>query len=74
MADEDALFDFDPHYRTALLEEFGFDKEEKAELVRGIYVKTGFPLPNKFHRLEWEVYDLSIEEPYFWILDYFKDV
>jgi len=73
MADEDTLFDFDPHYRTALLGEFGFDKEEQAELTRGQYVKTGFPLSKKFHRLEWEVFDLSLEEPYFWILDLLKD-
>ena len=74
MVDEDTLFDFDPHYRAKLLKEFGFKDEEQAELVRGMYVKTGYPLPMKFHRLEWEVYDLSLEEPYFWVLDYFKDV
>lgn len=72
MADEDALFDFAPHYRTKLLKEFGFE-EEMAELNRGLYIKSGFPLSKKFHRLEWEVYDLSIEEPYFWILDLLKD-
>ena len=72
MANEDALFDFDPHYRTKLLKEFGFE-EELAELNRGVYMPSGFPRSRKFHRLEWEVYDLSLEEPYFWILDLLRD-
>ncbi|MBU0459401.1 MAG: hypothetical protein KJ771_01190 [Nanoarchaeota archaeon] len=36
---------------------------------RNQFGTTGFPDPlNKFH-LMWEVYDLSLEEPYFWVLN-----
>ncbi len=69
---KDPAFADDPAYRSKLLEEFDF-KEEEAEIVSGLYQKTGFPESLKFCRLSWEVYDLGLEEPYFWILDYFKD-
>src|SRR3989338_6186768 len=72
--DEDDLFAFDAKYRSKLLKEFGFDKEEQAEVALGKYGATGFPLSLKFHRLDWEVYDLSIEESYFWCLGYLNDV
>ncbi|MDP3699211.1 MAG: hypothetical protein Q8R47_06525 [Nanoarchaeota archaeon] len=62
----------DPAYRSKLLEEQGFEEEE-AELIAGEYQKTGFPKALRNCRLLWEVYDLSLEEPYFWLLDYFKD-
>ncbi len=39
----------------------------------GEYGKTGYPAPAKCYRLSWEVYDLSLEEPYFWILDFLKE-
>jgi len=46
--------------------------EEMAEIVStgdgGDFQKTGFPKPRKTFRLVYEVYDLSLEEPYFWIL------
>ena len=48
------------------------DEEEK-ETIRGLYNKTGFPRPRKFYNLMWEVFDLSMEEPYFWILDVLKE-
>ncbi len=38
-----------------------------------IYSKTGFPKSAKTQKLLWETYELSIEEPYFWILDVFRD-
>jgi len=46
--------------------------EEHTEVIPGQYDTTGFPAPKKTYRLSWEVYDLSLEEPYFWVLDYLK--
>jgi hypothetical protein len=57
--------------RSKLLEEFGFE-EENCEVIREEYGKTGFPKPLKAFKLSLEVSDLSIEEPYFWILDELK--
>ncbi len=62
----------DPGYKSKLLQEHGFEEEE-AEIIAGEYQKTGFPKSLRNCRLLWEVYDLSLEEPYFWLLDYFKD-
>ncbi|NIA03786.1 MAG: hypothetical protein GWP09_00360 [Nitrospiraceae bacterium] len=42
--------------------------EEKAEILRGTTVKTGFPTPAYRHHLVFQSYNLSIEEAYFWIL------
>ncbi len=50
----------------------GHADEEEKESVGGQFVKTGFPKPKKAYRLSWEVYDLSLEEPYFWFLEYLK--
>ena len=69
---KDPAYVNDPTYRSKLLEEHGFEEEE-AEILPGEYQKTGFPRPLRHCRLLWEVYDLSLEEPYFWLLDYFKD-
>jgi len=69
---KDPAYVSDPAYRSKLLQEFGFEEEE-AEVISGEYQKTGFPKPLRHCRLLWEVYDLSLEEPYFWLLDYFKD-
>src|SRR3989344_7565195 len=59
--------------RAALLEEFGFDKEEEIESVKGHYIKTGFPTPKRRYHLSWEVFDLSLEEPYFWVLESLRE-
>ncbi|MBU0457283.1 MAG: hypothetical protein KKD75_04025 [Nanoarchaeota archaeon] len=59
-------------YRSELLKEFGFEEEVGEIIIKG-FEKTGFPVPIRVHRLSWEVYDLSLEEPYFWMLDYFKE-
>ncbi|PIN75941.1 hypothetical protein COV17_03390 [Candidatus Woesearchaeota archaeon CG10_big_fil_rev_8_21_14_0_10_36_11] len=61
-----------PHGREDLLKEFGFNEEEEREVLQSIYEKTGFPTPKKFYRLSWEMYDLSLEEPYFWMLEQFQ--
>ena len=57
--------------RSFLLGEYDFE-EEKKEVLSGTIGPTGFPDPHKSYRLTWEVYDLSLEEPYFWVLDSLK--
>ncbi|MDO8511487.1 MAG: hypothetical protein Q7S55_04960 [Nanoarchaeota archaeon] len=69
---KDPAYVNDPGYRSKLLKEHGFEEEE-AEMISGEYQKTGFPKSLRHCRLLWEIYDLSLEEPYFWLLDYFKD-
>ncbi|MEK6809044.1 MAG: hypothetical protein AABY40_00045 [Nanoarchaeota archaeon] len=69
---KDPAYVNDPTYRSKLLKEYGFEEEE-AEIIVGEYQKTGFPKSLRNCRLLWEVYDLSLEEPYFWLLDYLKD-
>jgi hypothetical protein len=57
---------------------FGFKKpggvadSEIAEQTRGTYIKTGFPNPARRYRLHYEGYNISIEEPYFYILHYLR--
>lgn len=65
------LFYTSPTYKTDLLQEFGFS-EEVRETIKGAHHPTGFPQPIKFYRLSWEVHDLSLEEPYFWVLEELK--
>jgi len=57
---------------TVDLKKFGFQQEEIAEQTRGQYIKTGFPTPARRYRLHYEGYNISIEEPYFWILHYLR--
>ena len=45
---------------------------EIAEQTRSQYVKTGFPKPARRYRLHYEGYNISIEEPYFYILHYLR--
>ncbi len=79
MAVQEDLFHFDPEYRSKLLKEIGFLRkdnsvdEEERETIKGNYSKTGFPTPKKYYQLLYEVYDLSLEEPYFWILHTMKE-
>jgi hypothetical protein len=56
---------------TADLKKFGFI-EERSEQTRGQYVLTGYPKPARRHRLHYEGYNISIEEPYFYILHYMR--
>ncbi len=56
---------------------FGFKQGEKAdnevaEQTRTQYIKTGFPKPERRYRLHYEGYNISIEEPYFYILHYLR--
>ena len=61
-----------------LLSKFGFEEEwEEVPYVgdpgKGAsYRKTGYPKPVKRFKIIWEVHDLSIEEPYYWIHNYFQ--
>jgi len=57
---------------SELLKEFGFGKEETYEEVQRMWVKTGYPKPLKRYQIVYEVYDLSIEETYFWMLKYLR--
>jgi len=56
---------------TANLKKFGFN-EEFSEQMRGQYVKTGYPKSARRLRLHYEGYNISIEEPYFYILHYLR--
>ena len=52
----------------------GDAEEEESEWSHpgGRYAKTGYPKPIKSYWLTYEAYDLSLEEPYFWVLDGFR--
>jgi len=56
---------------SEVLEKFNF-KEETWEEAKDQYVKTGFPMPVKRYRLVYEDYNLSMEEGYFWVLNYLR--
>ncbi len=63
---------------SELLKKHGFKEEVEevpwtAEPGRGAaYRKTGYPRPEKRFRIVWEAHDLSLEEPYYWIHNYFE--
>ncbi len=46
--------------------------DEIAEVSNGDFSSTGFPKTVKKYNLVYEVPDLNIEEPYFWVLDFLK--
>src|SRR3990167_6469306 len=54
------------------LNKFGFNEIEIAEETRGQKMKTGYPTPARRYRLHYEGYNISIEEPYFWTLQYLR--
>jgi len=54
-----------------LLKKFGF-KQEIAEEAKDIYLPTSFPQPIKRYRIVWEIYNMSMEESYYWILRYIQ--
>ena len=57
---------------------YGFVKEdntadnEETEEFRQTRTKTGYPAPARRYRLHYEGYNISIEEPYFWVLHYLR--
>ena len=46
--------------------------EEVTEILPKMHSNTGFPTPVKSYKLSYEISDLSLEEPYFWVLDTLK--
>jgi hypothetical protein len=56
----------------AELKKYGFNVTEEAEETRGTTLKTGFPKPARRYRVHYEGYNVSIEEPYFWVLHYLR--
>ncbi|MFH1682874.1 MAG: hypothetical protein ABIA37_03685 [Candidatus Woesearchaeota archaeon] len=67
----DKMVSADP-VRSELLEKVGLKDEEVFEQIAGDWVRTGYPKPIKRMRLIYEVYDLSIEETYFWVLKFLR--
>ena len=69
----EGYYQHDPDYRktkSALLKEFGFKEELREVTMYGDdWDVTGYPKPKKFYRITYEVYDLSLEGPYFWVLE-----
>ncbi len=47
--------------------------EEEVEVAKELFKKLGYPSSLKTYHLMWEVHDLSLEEPYFWVLDVLKE-
>ena len=58
--------------QSELLKEFGF-KEEVWEVKKDNYQITGYPKPVKKYVVVWELYNMSIESAYFWVLNYLRD-
>ena len=54
------------------LKKFGFNDIEIAEETRNQKIRTGYPAPARRYRLHYEGYNISIEEPYFWVLHYLR--
>lgn len=63
---------------SELLKKYNFQEEIEecpysAEVGKGaFYRKTGYPKPQKRFKIIWEVYDLSVEEPYYWMHNYLE--
>ncbi len=53
------------------LKKYGFENELSEEF-RGSFIKTGYPTPARRYRVSYEGYNISIEEPYFWVLHYLR--
>jgi len=58
--------------KSCKLKDYGFKEEEYQEVERGIFDYTHFPKPIATHRLIRITSKISIEEPYFWIMDQLK--
>ena len=50
------------------MKKFGFEMEMAEEARSQPKLATGFPQPARRYRLSYEGYNVSIEEPYFWVL------
>ncbi|MGM5485397.1 MAG: hypothetical protein ACQEP1_06015 [Nanobdellota archaeon] len=60
---------------SELLKKYGFKEEieEREDIELGNYSPTGFPKPTKRYRMVAEDFSLSMEERYFWLIDYMRD-
>jgi len=56
-----------------ILKEMGF-KEEVWEEFKDQFIPTGYPAPLKRYRITWEAPNLSMEEAYFWCVNYMGDL
>lgn len=45
---------------------------EYDEEARGVWMYTNFPHPLKRYRIDYERYDMSLEENYFWVLNFLR--
>ena len=66
--------------KTALLKKFGFNEQEVEEIPfvadpgKGSYYRlTAFPKPFKRFKILWEGHELTVEEPYYWVWNYFDE-
>src|SRR3989338_641897 len=55
------------------IKEFEFEPEMDEEVRAAKPIFTGFVKPILRHRLVVEAYNMSIEEPYFWVLEYLRN-
>ena len=55
-----------------ILKKIGSGKEDADETREGEKIPTGYPQPLSKYRLFVEGYNISIEEPYFWMLHYLR--
>ncbi|MBI4980904.1 hypothetical protein HZC30_05095 [Candidatus Woesearchaeota archaeon] len=53
--------------------EAGDADDEEIEVAKELFKNLGYPSSLKTYHLTWEVHDLSLEEPYFWVLDVLKE-
>src|SRR3989344_7380720 len=54
------------------LEKYGFTVERDEETRNGPLIATGYPKPLTRYKLYVEGFNISVEEPYFWTLDYIR--
>ncbi|MBI5389477.1 hypothetical protein HZB01_03800 [Candidatus Woesearchaeota archaeon] len=60
-------------YYTEKLKKYGFDTQEYFEERKGLEpVPTAYPQPKKHFRFIYETFSLSIEEVFFWMIEYLR--
>ena len=73
---ENVYLNKSPEEINTILNSLSFDNiasqsmMEYDEEARGVWQYTNFPMPEKRYRIDYERYDQSIEETYFWILNF----
>ena len=63
---------YDSDDATEEIEEIPFVHKEGVAGLGSDYAKTGFPKPKKRYKIMWESQDMGIEEPYYWMFNYFQ--